>query len=565
MNSLQKILTESINEAGFSNVNNLLITQPNEEFGDFSTNVSLQLAKDCEMSPHQIADRIVNSLKTKKGIATAEVAGPGFINIRVSDEWLDDQLHIPRLVEKFLTDHKFIIEYSSPNIAKPMHVGHLRTTILGQSLVNLYRILGADVCAWSHPGDWGVQFGKLIVGWQKWGDKSALEKNPIDELLRVYVKFHAEAKDNPELDEDGKAMFRALLDGDKEAVKLWKEFTVYSQKEFDETYKRLKVQFDIWRGESEYNNKLQKLVDDALEKEAAKLSDGAVIISLDDENLPPYLIRKSDGATLYATAEMVSVEERTSHFYPEEIICVVGNEQTLHMQQSFAAAKKLAKAGVYGKDFQLPKLTHVSYGFFRLSTGKMSTRQGELIRLNDVLDQAVNSAKKLLNEKNKDLNQANIDNLAEEMGVAAVKYTDLVHDRHTDVVFDWERMFALDGNSIVYMFYTNARCNSLLAKTAETSDESDDATAWTINERKVVLHSLELNNAIEKCVTNYDPHFLLEHCYELASAFSRFYNSDKIIKVNAHVKERRLKIVKLVQGQLKIMFDVLGIIPPEKL
>jgi arginyl-tRNA synthetase len=565
MDSLEVKISNAIKDNGFNVSGKINLSRPNEEFGDYSTNIALQLAKESDKSPHQIAESIVKILKTKKGIESASVAGPGFINIKVSDEWLDGELQLPHLPEKILKDQKFIIEYSSPNIAKPMHVGHLRTTILGQSLVNLYRMVGADVCAWSHPGDWGVQFGKLIVGWQKWGDEAALKKSPIEELLRVYVKFHAEAKEHPELDEEGKAMFRALLEGDAEAVKLWKEFTVYSQKEFDKTYDRLKVSFDIWRGESEYNNKLQKLVDDALQKQVAKVSDGAVVILLDDDNLPPYLIRKSDGATLYATAEMVSVEERANHFCPEEIICVVGNEQTLHMQQSFAAAKKLANAGVYGKDFQLPKLTHVSYGFFRLTTGKMSTRQGELIRLDDVLDQAVNSAKKLLIEKNKDINQLNIDKLAEEMGVGAVKYTDLVHDRHTDVVFDWERMFALDGNSIVYMFYTNARCNSLLAKTSEPIDESDFNESWSANERKVVLCALEIDNVIEKCVANYDPHFLLEHSYELASAFSRFYNSDKIIKVNARVRERRLKIVRLVQDQLKIMFDVLGITPPEKL
>jgi len=228
----------------------------------------------------------------------------------------------------------------------------------------------------------------------------------------------------------------------------------------------------------------------------------------------------------------------------------------------------LTEAGLYGRDFKLPKLTHVSYGFFRLATGKMSTRQGDLIRLDDVLDQATESARMLLLKKNDQLNQDKLGKLTEVMGVAAVKYTDLMHDRHTDVVFDWDKMFALEGNSVIYLMYTYARCNSLLSGVAVNSGQrtaNNGYEAWTENERRLTLSLLETDQSIEKSVNEYDPHYLINHIYKVASDFSRFYNSDRILKTDANIQKRRIKIVEMVKDQLKIMFDVLGIIPPEKL
>lgn len=565
MNSLSEIIMNAMSKVGIQYSDPIVLTRGKEGFGDYSTNVAMQVAKGLLSTPREVGEKIVGELVGETAISRAEVAGPGFINIWTSDKWLEKQLELPHSPTKILAGHKYIIEYSSPNIAKPMHVGHLRTTILGQALVNLYRILGADVCAWSHPGDWGVQFGKLIVGWKKWGNEVALRENPIDELLRVYVKFHQEAKEHPELDDEGKSVFKALQNGDVEAKRYWNEFTIYSQKEFDATYDRLRVKFDVWKGESTYNDKLQNVVERALKCGAAEVSEGAVVIMLDDYNLPPLLIRKSDGATLYGTADLALIEAKSNQIGVEELITVVGNEQTLYLQQIKAAAEKLFDFEYFPKEFKMPKFTHVSHGFFRLVTGKMSTRQGDLIKLNDVLDQAVQKATKVLEEKNNELESSEQKELSEEIGVAAVKYTDLIHDRHTDVVFDWDNMFSLTGNSIVYLFYTNARCNSLLSKASDAENVHDQDLSWTENEKKVVMAAMMIDEAIAKSVSNYDPHFILEHCYDLASLFSRFYNTDKILKVGPKVRERRIKIVKLVQSQLSLMFEILGINPPGKI
>ena len=339
MDMIEQIISEAIKRTSHSLPSQIIINRPRADFGDYSTNVALLIAKDTSQNPREMAEKIAGELKGEPYISSAEAAGPGFINLKVSDEWLEKQLTIPYQLEKFLSGHKYIIEYSSPNIAKPMHVGHLRTTILGQTLVNLYRILGAEVVSWSHLGDWGVQFGKLIAGWQKWGDYDALKNDPIEELLRVYVKFHQEEKADPSLTEQGRDVFKKLQSGEPKLKALWEEFTKYSLVEFEKIYKRLGVNFDVCKGESAYNDRLQAIVDRALSLGVARISEGAVIISLDEYNLPPLLIRKSDGATLYATADLALIEAKESYNKPEEIINVVGNEQTLYLQQCFAATK----------------------------------------------------------------------------------------------------------------------------------------------------------------------------------------------------------------------------------
>ncbi len=544
------------------------LTRALQSRGDYASSIALGLAKTVQQSPIEVAELIATELKKNPAIEQIEVAGPGFINITMTDQWLEQEMARPLHTPPLLQDKRFIIEYSSPNIAKPMHLGHLRNTILGQTLVNLFEKAGAEVIAWSHPGDWGVQFGKLILGWQKWGDEAALSKNPIDELLRVYVKFHQEEKNDPALEQRGKETFKALQDGDPELQRLWERFSHLSMEEFDQMYQMLGVHFDIWRGESVYNNQLHPLVADAIKHGAAIESDGAIIIPLDELNLPPVLIQKSDGATLYATADLVSLPARAREFHPDEMIYVVGPEQSLHLKQVFAAALKLQQVGVYGGDLTLPKLVHISYGYFRLTTGKMSTRKGELIRLDAVLEQAIEQAESMLKEKSPNLPQQQRHVLAKTIGVGAVKYTDLMHDRNTDVVFDWEQIFSLDGNSIVYLLYTNARCNSLLENARAVSDDKKIAGAkegWSDNERQLFLTILERYEAIAKSINTYDPHHLIDHVYGVASAFSRFYNTDPILKAPTVVRERRLQLVKLVQTELQFLFELLNIQAPDRL
>ncbi|MFA6081858.1 MAG: arginine--tRNA ligase [Patescibacteria group bacterium] len=561
---IKDLISKAVAKVGF-NCENVEVTRPDIAFGDYSTNVALKLAPQVKQSPLKIAEAIVEQLKKDKAIKSATVAGPGFINVAMADDWLDHQLNLPLNVAPTLQDKKYIIEFSSPNIAKPMHVGHLRTTILGQVLVNLFRSAGANMVAWSHPGDFGTQFGKLIVGWLKWGEDKALQDHPIDELLRVYVKFHQEAKDDPKLEDQARQTFKKLQDGDKEVVALWQMVSRLSHEEFDRMYDKLKIKFDVWRGESEYNHLLAQFVDDALEVKVACKSEGAIIIPLDEQNLPPFLIQKSDGATLYATSDLVSLKERADEVNPDELIYVVGNEQTLHFQQLFAAAEKLAEAGVYGAGFELPKLTHVSYGFFRLKTGKMSTRQGDVIRLDEVIDAAVQKCDELLLAKNDKLTKKDREELAQTLGLAAVKYTDLQHDRHTDVVFDWDKMFALEGNSIIYLIYAYARCNSLLIKSTSTNAGDGNEVGWSEDDKQLLFTSLELNHAVRQSIEEYDPHHLINHVYEVASQFSRLYSHNAILNASAEDRARRLKLVAMVKAQLQLLFDLLNIDAPEKL
>jgi arginyl-tRNA synthetase len=574
MENINNTIIKAITESGFDIPTALFVTRPKEEFGDYSTNVALSIAKQAGKTPREVAEAIAEKLKNEEGIASVEIAGPGFINLRINNEWLEKELTLPHSVEKFLDGRRYIVDYSSPNIAKPMHVGHFRTTMLGQVLVNLYRYLGADVTAWSYPGDWGTQFGKLIVAWKKWGNREDLEAHPINELLRIYVKFHKEAKEDPKLETEARAELKLLQDNEPEAIKLWKEFSEYSKIEFDRMFNRLGVKFDVWRGESYYHDKVRSLVEKIKNSGVAIKSDGAYIISLDNEKLPPFLIEKSDGTTLYATHDLALMFDRVANYHPDEIVFVVGNEQTLHFQQLFPSVQKLAKAGVYGADFKLPKLYHVSYGFFRLASGKMSTREGEIIRLEDLLNEAVVKAKEMLAEKSPDLDADALAKLAETIGVGAVVYTDLVHDRHTDVVFDWDNMFSFDGNSIIYLLYTFARCNSLLKwaedltptlSLEERGSSGSGERRWTENEKSVFLTSLELNEAIKKSVAEYDPHHILNHAYKLAAEFSRFYNSDTILKSPKLIRSRRLEIVQIVQEQLKFVFDLLGVEAPTRL
>ncbi len=562
---ISSILSKAIVNAGFSSPDVVPYTRASAERGDFATSVAFGLAKTSGITSGDLAAKIVTELQKNDSIASAESAGAGFINFSLTDSWIADQLNQFNGFEHILTGRKYIIEYCSPNIAKPMHVGHLRTTILGQVLVNLYRALGAEVVAWSHPGDWGVQFGKLILGWEKWGNEADLEVNPIDELLRVYIKFHQEAKLNSALDSQAKETFRSLQNGDRHYLSFWQRFSDLSLIEFNRMFDLLGVKFDIWRGESAYNEDLQPLVDLSLEKGVAQISDGAVIIPLEGEKTP-MLIRKSDGATLYATSDLVSIASRVEEIHPDEIIYVVGHEQSLHLKQLFLAAEKLSDAGVYGAGFVLPKLTHVSYGFFRLTSGKMSTRQGEMIRLDEVLDQAIIKADELLVSKQSALSDNERRELAQKIGIAAVKYTDLVHDRQTDVVFDWSKMFALDGNSIIYLFYAFARCNSLLREAGEDHVQHQDQTMpWESLERELVLELAEFQTALQKSINNYDPHHLLNHAYNVASQFSRLYNNLPILKSEEPFRSRRLKLTHAVKDRLQFVFNVLGVDAPERL
>ncbi len=568
MDSIETIIKTAILAEHHHAPDDVPITRPKEEYGDYSSPVSIGLSKTLKQEATNVAQVLAKRISAddhEHFVKSATVAGQGFINIMMSDTWYEAQLEQQMAPSPMLKGKKYIIEYSSPNIAKPMHVGHLRTTILGQVLVNLFRLVGGEVVAWSHPGDWGVQFGKLLVAWRKWGDEKALEEHPIGELLRVYVQFHQEEKNDPAIEGQGKAAFNALQQGDPELHHLWQHFTDLSMQEFNQMYALLGVSFDVWRGESAYNNKLHALVQKALKSGVAIKSDGAIIIPLDQPGVPPVLIQKSDGATLYATADLVTAEERVVEYHPDEMIYVVGNEQTLHLTQVFAAAEKLAKAGAYGPNFTLPKLTHVSYGFFRLTTGKMSTRQGELIRLDEVINQAILEAETMLKTKSPDLADNERAELAKNIGIAAVKYTDLQHDRHTDVVFDWSKMFALEGNSIVYLLYTNARCNSLLREAAKVEDTGGETEEWTSHEKQLLKTLLELEVSVHKSVTNYDPHHLLDHVFHVASDFSRFYNSDSILKAPGPVRTRRLKLVERTRSQLKLLFDLLGVEAPQKL
>jgi arginyl-tRNA synthetase len=537
-----------------------------KEFGDFSTNFALRLGSILKENPKQIAEElkeIILKSSQSKFFNKIEVAGPGFLNFWISKEFLFFEFNQILKNKNFgrgkKKNKKIIFEYSDPNIAKKMHVGHLRGTIIGDALANIYEFLGYQVIRWNYLGDWGTQFGHLIAAYKLWGNKKELEKKPIETMLNLYIRFHQEMKTNPELQKMGQEEFRKLELKNKENLKLWNWFKKESLLEFKKIYKLLNVKFDIWIGESFYEKDIKSVVQMLLDLKIAQKSEGAIIVPLEKFNLPPALILKSDEASLYLTRDICNLLFRLKKFKPDKIIYVVGNEQTLHFNQLFAIARLL--------NLDSNKFIHLKYGLvLGENKKKLKTREGNLILLEEVLNKIINFAFKIVN-KNKSLSLKEKQKVAQIVGVGALKYNDLKEHRHHNIIFDWDRMLDLKGQSAPYLQYTYARIKSILRKSKVKNILK--IKIQNLNhelELDLIKKILDFPNILNLSAENYLTSYLANYLYELSILLNKFYEKLPVLKEkDKKIKFQRLVLINFGANVLKTGLNLLGIKTLEKM
>ena len=550
LSSLRKLIEEKTGETNFS------LGEPEVKGrGNFATNVAFLLAKKRGVSPLTAAEELKSKLRDNKLFEKVEVAQPGFVNFWISRKSVAKEFQEivgaktkwgrPKVLKKELV----IVEYSSPNVAKPMHVGHLRSTIIGDALANIYEFLGYKVIRWNYIGDWGTQFGKLTAAYKMWGNKKELETNPIETMLKLYIRFHEEAKKDPSLEKKGQEEFQKLERGNKENKKLWEWFRRESLKDFNRLYKVLDVKFDITAGESFYEKDLKPLIERLEKSGVAQKSEGALIIPLDNMGLPPALIRKSDEASLYITRDIANLEYRLKKYKPAKILYVVANEQALHFSQLFAVAKIMG--------FTSTEVQHIKFGMVLGSDGKkLSTREGKIIILDDLISEGVKLAYQEVQKKNPKLRALEKQKIATAVGIGAIKYNDLSQNRGGDITFNWEKMLSFIGNSAPYLQYTYARLRSVLKK---GKVGKFDAKLLSDAERYIILKLSQFPEAVKRGAESNFPNHLADYLYDLAQLANNYYEVNPILQSEPKVRAVRLNLIKAVAETLKNGLNLLGI------
>ncbi len=508
-----------------------------------------EAAKKEGRSPVEIAKELEAKFKKLPNlIQKIEAKGP-YLNFYINyDEFsklvIDE---ISRRGDKYGSADKkktVVIEYSSPNIAKPLTIGHLSTTIMGQALNNIYTFLGYKVISDNHLGDWGTQFGKLIYAYKTWGDKAKVEKNPIEELLELYVKFHREAETNEKLNDEARAWFKRLEDGDKEAKEIWEWFVEVSLREFDRMYRVLGVKFDHSIGESFYMPMLKDIIQETLKKKVSKEENGAIIATFDD--MPTALVQKSDGATLYLTRDLATIKYQKKEFRFWKRLYVVGSEQRLHFRQVFRMAELLG----YIKEGEC---VHVDVGQISLPTGRISTRKGNVVFMEDVVNKTIEMAKETLKKKNPDLK--NSDEVAKAVAIGAIKYSNLSRDRVRDMKFDWNEILSFEGDTGPYLQYTYARANSILKKTR--SKPSKNPVYEEAVEQSIIKKLSQFSYVLERSAEENKPNLIANYIFELATLFNEFYHTHKVIGSDDEAK--RIALIKSVMQVIENGLDLLGV------
>lgn len=549
------ISTALNNELTTSEIEQLLEKPKYMELGDLAF-PCFSLAKKLKKSPQMIASEIAGQLVGEL-VQEVNVVG-AYVNIFINQQMVTESVLQAILSEKHLygsqqpKQENVVIDFSSPNIAKPFSMGHLRSTVIGNALANIAEKNGYNAVRINHLGDWGTQFGKLIVAYKLWGDKEAIEASPIQELLKIYVKFHEMAETNVSLNEQARASFKSLEAGDEEALALWRWFRDASLKEFNTIYGLLGISFDSYAGEAFYNDKMDIVIEELKEKGLLTFSDGAYVVEM--ENLPPCLITKTDGATLYATRDLAAAMYRIKQYDARKIFYVVGNEQSLHFKQLFKVIEKM------GYDWS-QDLQHVPFGMMLKDGKKMSTRKGKVVLLADVLAEAIKTAKHNIEEKNPALEQKEL--VAKQVGVGAVIFNDLKNDRLNDIEFSLEQMMNFEGETGPYLQYTFARISTLLEK-GEFEEQSlhfDELGqyAWPI------IQLLEQYPVIvKKSFEQADPSHIAKFSLQLARAFNKYYAHTKIL-VDDEWKQMKLSFAFCVAIVLKDTLSLLGISAPNKM
>ncbi|MBO6122078.1 MAG: arginine--tRNA ligase [Kiritimatiellae bacterium] len=560
----------------FGGVRVLPATDP--KFGDYQCNDALKFAKKAKANPREVGAKVAEALKGNDVFEKVEIAGPGFLNLTVSSAWLNSQLadlgSRPRCgIPQKGAGKKIVIDYSSPNAAKQMHIGHIRSTVIGCAIDRIFRSLGYDVIADNHLGDWGTQFGILIKGYRELLTDDERENLTVANLEKCYVLSAAKAKEEDGVWKDAcRAELVKLQQGDKDNLALWKRFIDISIGEFDRMYAKLGVKFDTYRGESYYNDTMPGIVAKLQEMGLAVESEGALVVNLEAEKLGVAIVRKSDGGYNYTTSDLACVKTRVEEYDPERIIYVTDARQQLHFKQWFSIAAKMGYT---------TKLVHVPFGLMSYQGKAISTREGNLIKLDELLAEAVKrSLAIVMSRRGTDgasggpapLPTDDDVKLAEQIGYGAVKYSDLSHDPITDIDFSWDKALALEGNSGPYLQYAYARVCSLLEKAGSGTDGASGApepmpkdvgfAVSTSSEKRLALQLLEFPGAVVRAAEAYKPSILADYLFQTAQLYSSFYQSSPILKSEPSVRAARLKLCELFGKVLSTGLGLLGIDTP---
>ena len=532
-----------------------------KEFGDFQTNFAMMSSKLIGKNPREIANTIIENFEKNDIIEKLEVAGPGFINIFLKNSFLNEEI---KKLENEKYDFSFlntgktvIIDYSSPNIAKRMHIGHLRSTIIGDSIKRILNFLGFKTLADNHIGDWGTQFGKLIVAYKNWLDKKAYEEDPIGELERIYVLFSDKAKKDPALEDEAREELKKLQLGNEDNQKLWKEFIDISLKEYNKVYERLDVNFDYYYGESFYNDMMPSVLEELKKKNIAREDQGALVVFFEDDKLPPAIVQKKDGSFLYTTSDLATMKFRKNELKVDEAVYLTDDRQQNHFKQVFEIGKMLGEPYDYKK-------THIVFGIMRFGDQIFSSRSGNTIRLVDLLDEAKKQVKKVIDEKNPNIPEEEKEKIAETIGSGAIKYFDLSQNRTSDITFTWEKVLNFEGNTGPYLQYTYVRIMSIFRKLEEENinvenmdivlDEMDGI------ERELASELLKFPQAVVKSYENFRPNIIADYLFDTAKLFNSFYNSSSILKEeDKQVMDARILLAKKTAFVLKEGLELLGI------
>jgi arginyl-tRNA synthetase len=534
-------------------------------FGDYQANAAMVLAKEKKTNPRQLATDILAKLDVSALAAAPEIAGAGFINFRLEDSFIASAISSlatdPRLgVAPAAHPKKILVDFSSPNVAKPMHVGHIRSTILGDCLVRVARFLGHEVTADNHIGDWGTQFGKVIYGWKHFLDREALEKDAIAELVRLYREVTRLEETDENIKRTAREELVKLQAGDAENLAIWKETVELSWHEFEKLYDLLGIKFDERLGESAYNDALAPLCAELEKRGIARESDGALCIFFPD--IPtldgkPAIIRKSDGGFLYATTDLATIDYRVNRWHPDAIWYVVGAPQALHFQQIFAAAKMMGIGG---------DLRHIAFGSILGEDRKiMKTRSGENVGLAEVLHEAIERARKILAARTEALPPEEAESTARLIGLGAVKYAELSQSRLTDYVFSWDKLLAFEGNTAPYLQNAYVRIRSIFRKAGETPDPATPILITAPAERALALKILQYAETLPVVLDDFRPNILANYLYELANTYHSFYEACPVLKAEPALRASRLILSDLAASTLSHGLALLGIACPERM
>jgi arginyl-tRNA synthetase len=561
---LAKKLSNALAAAGLPPAGELTpATDP--RFGDYQTNAALVLGKQQGENPREVAEKIVGHLDVNDLCEPPVIAGPGFINFTLRPDAVAQRtaniLGDERLgVAETKSARRIVIDFGSPNVAKPMHVGHIRSTVLGDALARIATFLGHEVIRDNHIGDWGTQFGMVIYGWKNLLDQRALRQNPLAEIVRIYKETNALAASDPQVREACREELVKLQAGDKENIDIWNECVAFSMQDFQQVYELLDIHYDIQCGESFYNDRLPGVVERLLKSGIAEISEGAVVVFFRD--IPeladkPCIIRKRDGGFNYATTDIATIDYRLGDLKADSVWYVVGAPQILHFKQIFEIARR--------QGFK-PDLRHITFGSILGEDRKlMKTRSGDNVPLRELLEEACRRARKIIEEKNPDLSETEKIDVEQKIGIGAVKYADLSQYRMTDYVFSWEKMLSLQGNTAPYLQNAYVRIRSIFRKAGESAPRIDKLVLGSSVEINLAKRLCQFAEIVPQVLNDFRPNILANYLFEVANSFHTFYEACPVLKSEEPARSSRLALCNLTAQVLYRGLNLLGIKVPEKM